>query len=390
MALDLGVVSSSLSPAGGGLFYCMRVPTNMVADRGARVSVYGLLDDQFEDARPGWTVDSLRAFPTIGPRKFGFAPGMMRALNTASHDIVHLHGIWMYPSYVTSRWGRRTKVPTVISPAGMLDRWALSNSGYKKRLALYLYENANLHSAAAIHANSLAEVKAIRSIGLSNPIAVLPNGVDLVDLSKTPVLPDRMKSVGRKTLLFMGRIHPKKSLRELLLAWSELRNVDPSLCDEWRIGIAGWDDSGHQAEIMTLVRDLELTDSVTMLGPVFGDDKLALLRSSNAFILPSFSEGMPMAVLEAWSSGLPVFMTEACNLQDGFTANAAIEISTDPQKMARRLGETLADERVLQCMGEAAREHVERKYTWPKIVDGYMELYGWLAGGDARPDFVKT
>ena len=69
-------------------------------------------------------------------------------------------------------------------------------------------------------------------------------------------------------------------------------------------------------------------ERVHFLGPQFGGEKLATYAAADAFVLPSVSEGIPMAVLEAWSHGLPVVMTKECNLVEGFSAGAALEIGT--------------------------------------------------------------
>lgn len=385
MLLDLGVVTGSLSPAGGGLFQCMRVPTNLVAQRGARVSVYGLVDDQFEQARSAWTVSKLQAFPITGPHRLGYSPEMMRSLVKADHDLVHLHGLWFYPSHAVNQWRRRTQRPTVISTVGMLDEWSIRQSWVKKRIIRHLYEDENLCKAAAIHANSHAEAQAIRKFGLSNPIAIIPNGVDLADLDEEAPLSLRG---GCKTLLFLGRVHAKKGLRELVQAWALVRGAQPDLHDSWRIIIAGWDDGGHQAEIVALVAELDLGQSVSFLGPIFGDQKTSLLRHAHAFVLPSFGEGMPMAVLEAWSFALPVLMTKACNLTESFKANAAFEISMEPAAMANTLAQCLGDDAALQRVGATGRQFVATHYQWSTVVDRMLELYGWVGGGAQRPSFV--
>jgi glycosyltransferase involved in cell wall biosynthesis len=109
------------------------------------------------------------------------------------------------------------------------------------------------------------------------------------------------------------------------------------------------------------------------LGPAFGDAKDALLRRADAFILPSFSEGLPMSVLEAWSYGLPVLMTE------GFAAEAAIRIGTGVRGQGsgvrgqpmgidegmRTMMEMSDSERV--AMGQHGRALAEQNFTWPQV-----------------------
>ena len=131
-----------------------------------------------------------------GPRAFGYAPELSRALDAARLDLVHTHGLWMYPSVAAAwRWATRWKRPLVVSPHGMLEPWAVRNSAWKKRIAGWLFENRHLRRAACLHALNDAEYEAIRAYGLTNPVAVIPNGVDLPEPGGSP----RAARVGRRS-----------------------------------------------------------------------------------------------------------------------------------------------------------------------------------------------
>jgi poly(glycerol-phosphate) alpha-glucosyltransferase len=130
-------------------------------------------------------------------------------------------------------------------------------------------------------------------------------------------------------------------------------------------------------KLKTLLPEAEAAD-VVFTGPVFGDEKDALLRSADAFILPSFSEGLPMSVLEAWSYGLPVVMTLECNLPEGFVSQAALEIrnpkmGNEKWDGLRALIEMTDQERA--AMGMRGRRLVEERFTWPKVVAQMTQVY---------------
>jgi glycosyltransferase involved in cell wall biosynthesis len=115
---------------------------------------------------------------------------------------------------------------------------------------------------------------------------------------------------------------------------------------------------------------------VLFYGPAFGKEKEAILRSADAFILPSFSEGLPMSVLEAWAYGLPVVMTPECNLPEGFASGAALEIRSGEgsfQGGMRTLIEMTNHERA--AMGMSGRRLVEDRFTWPKVAAQMKALY---------------
>jgi poly(glycerol-phosphate) alpha-glucosyltransferase len=159
----------------------------------------------------------------------------------------------------------------------------------------------------------------------------------------------------------------------------------------WRLVIAGWDQGGHERELRRLVEGLKLGDSVHFRGPVFGDDKIALLRSASAFILPSVSEGLPMVVLEAWSYGLPVLMTPQCNFPEQLAAGAAVYIDANSEGVLMGL-QRLArmsdiDRREMGKRGlRLCREHFSPGSTGRRMT----LVYDWLSGRAQKPSFVHN
>jgi poly(glycerol-phosphate) alpha-glucosyltransferase len=385
--LDVAIVTGSLSLGAGGLFESVRVPAVRMAEKGAKVSIYGTEDAQLDsEARGLWAPTAINAFGSIGPARLGYAPAMSGAIAGGAHDLMHLHGIWTYSSYAALRWRQQTGKPMVISPHGMMDPWALGHNRGRKSLVGWLYEYRNLRSATAMVALCRPEAVAMRAFGLKNPIAIIPNGIDLPTLGAAG---SEKPPVDRKTLLFLGRIHPKKGIKELLLAWREARERSPLIANGWRLEIAGWDDGNHAETLMNLCDDLGLRDVVTFSGGLFGADKEVAYRRAHAFVLPSYSEGMPMTVLEAWGYEKPVFMTEACNIPEGFAAAAAIRISTDPTAMADIFCAHLDNEPLLAETGRAGRALVEDRFTWDQVVEQRLILYRWLVAGGPAPGFVE-
>jgi glycosyltransferase involved in cell wall biosynthesis len=471
--MKVAMTTGSLSRNAGGLFESVRAMGKGLSELGVGVSVYGLQDQNWERDEEAWSPLSARAFSFIGPRALAWSPHMDAALDEARPDLVALQGLWQYSSISTRRQLRRNGTPYVVSPRGMLDKWALANSRWKKVLAAFAFENAVLHDAACLHALCESEADAIRAYGLQQRIEVIPNGVDLPDLLTTE---DTESTEGRKRLLFLGRIHPKKGLVALLKAWADIQNSKSKTHNSkwWQFVIAGWDQGGHEAELKNLCGELGLrfeeanlttedtterlggremeqpkggpkgegvgtTESkctemeaglrlagqagpadsenlrlnscklkteraldiegglrpengssrrltlpdvdVVFFGPAFGEDKEQLLRSAEAFILPSFSEGLPMSVLEAWAYGLPVVMTPECNLPEGFASGAALEIRSGEgsfQDGMRTLIEMTDQERA--AMGLRGRRLVEEKFTWPKVAAQMRRLYEEVVG----------
>jgi glycosyltransferase involved in cell wall biosynthesis len=386
--ISVGIVTSALSRSGGGIFPIVRAHAQGLAALPATdVTVYGLSDATTELDLPSWQPIVPKAYSPMISR-FGYAPQLARDLARAPHDVIHQHALWLYPSIAVARWRRTHRKPVVISAQGMLEPWAVANSALKKRIAAFLFERSNLDHAACIHC-SAAEFDGIRAFGLKNPIAVIANGVDIPSNARPLARPAWMGNAPRRTLLFLGRIHPKKGIRELLRAWAQVKSQSPEIARSWLLAIAGWDDGGHVAEVRALAAELALdAGDVVLPGPLFGDDKTAALSHANAFILPSYSEGLPMTVLEAWAQGLPVFMTRECNIPAGFEAGAAIEATTQPEALARTLASSLVRDD-LPGIGARGRDLVASRFNWASIVAELRTVYEWLTNHGPRPACVR-
>lgn len=377
----LSVLTNSISRMNGGIFDAMRNLTLAIAAEGRYLpAVFSTQDLYTESDQPLWRDVTTKIFSVRGPRILGYAPGLAAALESSYADILHIHGIWMYPSVAASHWSQGRRL-YVVSPHGLLKPRALRNSRWKKRIAALLYEDKHLRGAACLHALNVAEADALRRYGLKNPICVIPNGINL-HCDKTP-----SKPMDGKTVLYLGRFHPLKGLRNLIEAWRQVRNEAAPA--EWRLTLAGWDQNRHRAELEQIVDRLGVRSSVEFLGPQFDQEKDRCLAAASAFILPSQSEGLPVSILEAWSWKLPVLMTYECNLPEGVEAGAAIVMEPEAKSIAaalRRLFSMPDAER--KAMGDAGRCLVEQRFQWQCIGESMTQVYDWILGHGPRPDCV--
>lgn len=381
--MKVAVLSSSISRLAGGLFFSVRALSSGVAQKGSEVSVFSLQDSHSAVDIAEWSEVNVSTSPVVGPRAIGYAPRLATALQVFAPDVVHVHGLWQYTSCLAYQEYRKRNIPYVMSPRGMLDPWAVQNSGLKKKLAAGLYESRNMSNAACMHALNRSEALSIREYGLKQPICVLPNGVNLPS-------PELFRSGrtegGKKRVVFIGRIHPKKGIREMLDAWAKVQKEFPQLLDDVELIIAGWDDGGYLEALKQHASDLGLLGSVSFPGSVYGDAKIQLLCSADWFVLPSHSEGMPMAVLEAWSYGVPALLTPACNLPEGFSSGAAVSIDPSVASIFEgflKVLEMPMAER--NSMGASARVLVEEHFTWSQIARGMQGVYEWMRGEAAAP-----
>ncbi|HWQ92141.1 MAG TPA: glycosyltransferase [Clostridia bacterium] len=384
-------ITSWLSRRGGGIPPVVRALAQGSVHLGVQSTIAGLQDGSDGEGDTQTPIQVISG-TVVGPRAFGFSQSLRHQIEivTSSQMVVHVHGLWMYPGLMARRMAKARGAPLIISPHGMLEPWALLNGRWKKRAAALLFERKNLRSASCLHALCRAEAKSIRRFGLRNPIAIIPNGIDLAGYDILPshdAIEARYPQLKyRKRALFLSRLHPKKGLPHLLRAWKAVVVSWPN----WVLLIAGPDEAGHQAEMKSLASNLSLADSVVFLGPVYGEDKRTALACANLFVLPSFSEGFSMAVMEAAACGLPVLLTPECNFPELRAAGGAIEVSPDAkgceQGLRQMLGMTDPERK---AMGQRARKLVERSYTWPSIAREMLSVYSWVLGVGETPDCVQ-
>jgi len=388
--MKVGFLTASVSRRAGGLFHSVRRLAQELASGGTKIWVAAVRDHDTNKDLGSWHGVPVFTGRVIGPAAFGYSPVFARVLVEKKPELLHLNGLWMYPSVACYRWASRRQIPYLVSPHGMLDPWAVRNSAWKKKAASWLYEHRNLRGAACLRALCEAEAAAIRAYGLKNPVCVIPNGVDIPDGQASSAAPwQGALPEGVRVLLFLGRLHPKKNVANLLRAWARAEEAAES--HGWRLVVAGWDQGGHGEELRSLAGALGIGRTVWFCGELFGVRKDASLREASAFVLPSLSEGLPVAVLEAWAYGLPVVMTRQCNLPEGFEYGAAVETGCTPEEIEHGLRQLFAlGTEARLTMGSRGRRLVEERFTWAKIAAQMKQVYEWVLGGGAVPECVRV
>ncbi|QEH31705.1 Spore coat protein SA [Aquisphaera giovannonii] len=302
--------------------------------------------------------------------------------------VVHMHGLWQGHTRRGARAARAAGVPYVITAHGMAEPWALRHKRLKKSVYLALVESRNLRRAACLHALSRPEIGHLRRLAPRTPVCFVPNGVDLSRFDGLPARAEleaeHPQLAGKFVLLFFGRLHLKKGLDLLADALRALAPEFPSL----HVVLAGRDD-GARAPFAQAVREAGLEDRVTAVGHVEGEAARRAWAAADAFVLPSYSEGFSMAILEALACRLPCLITNACHFPELAAAGGAVvaePTSGDITRGLRTLLEMTPEER--RRMGATGRRLVERDYTWDQQARRLSSVYRWLAGGGDRPDCV--
>jgi glycosyltransferase involved in cell wall biosynthesis len=329
---------------------------------------------------PGVALDVHPQWPIA--QRFAISPAHARALARAARevDIVHNHSLWSMVN-VAAGWvvpGKRTKL--VVSPRGTLSAWALGHSRWRKRM-LWPLQRRLLTRADLLHATSEEEYADIRRQGFKAPVVIIPNGIDLPELSPRP-----SAGGGRRTLLFLSRIHPVKGIDLLLEAWALLEQEFP----DWQLVIAGKGEPAHVAEVTAIAARLGV-QRVRFPGPLYGDDKAAAYSAADLFVLPTHSENFGMVVAEALAHGCPAIVSKGAPWAGLERESCGWWIDHDVPSLQAALGRAMAlsaEER--RAMGMRGRGWMERDFGWASVAGRMLGAYGWLMQGGACPGWVRT
>jgi glycosyltransferase involved in cell wall biosynthesis len=309
-------------------------------------------------------------------------------MSVRAADVVHLHGLWQPHTRLGARAARAAHVPYLIAAHGMVEPWALRHKRWKKQVYLALVEARNLRHASCLHALSRPEIDYLRRIAPWTPICFIPNGVNLAlfdDLPPRSELESQCPElVGKFVLLFFARVHVKKGLDLLAEALSRIAPGYPEL----HLVIAGNDD-GALSSFRDRMAELGLTRRLTYLGHASGQRARQVWAAADGFILPSYSEGFSMGILEAMACRLPCLFTTACHFPEAAAAGGAVVVTPDISGVTSGLRELLersSDERAL--LGKNARRLIESDYTWDRQAKRLASVYDWLSCGGAPPDSV--
>lgn len=359
-------VTSGLDRHAAGVGVVVSALSAEQQSKGHEVRVFGLESSAWlggdKDCWRGAPADAFRVLG--GSRSFGYAPGLARALARFDPEIVHLHGLWMYPALAVWRWHRRTGKPYVYSAHGMLSPVALGFSAWKKRIARHLFQDAALVRAAIVHATTETEAEEIRLFGLKNHIAVVPLGIHVTPVPVVPPEPFRR-------VLSLGRFHPQKGLDRLIEAWSRLEVQFPG----WALDLVGPGEGGYMAELQKLAESLNL-QRVTIRAPLHGAERDACMAAAELFVLPTRGENFALTVPESLMMETPVIAThgapwpglvrEGC----GWWIEHGVEPLVDALEEAMRL----SDEQRL-ILGQRGRAWMLRDYAWEAVADKMLDVY---------------
>ena len=321
-------------------------------------------------------------------RKLGHSPGLKQALmkGLSERDILHNHGLWMLPNIYPGAVKQRTGCKLVLAPRGTLAAWSLQQSKWKKKLAGFFGQWTTLQRTDCFHATSEQEYEDIRRLGFRQPVAVIPNGINMPSASfqTTDLSPVHVRGQARdRHLVYLGRIHPQKGIDRLLDIWPTLARERPG----WKLILCGPGEPDYVRSVIARIQSLQ--GSVEYAGPVWGVEKSQRLFRSAVFILPSESENFGISVAEALAHGLPAIVSREApwaGLND-YGCGWWVNHDNESYRQAISAATALSLE-ALARMGQIGAQWMARDFSWTAITASMQQTYDWLHGRADPPDCV--
>jgi glycosyltransferase involved in cell wall biosynthesis len=380
--LQIVQVVASVADEASGPSYSVSRLCNFLGKTGARVELHTVGPRQTR-TRDGylhetWDQDCSR-IPVLS--RLYLSKGLQNALLASSltADVFHAHGLWLMPNVYPEWVARRAEKPLIISPRGMLGAAALRFSSLRKHIFWQGLQASAVRGAACLHATSRQEHHEIREFGLRNPVAIIPNGVDTPNYDPLPKVNGAMR-----TVLYLGRLHPKKGLEQLITAWARVESSHP----RWQLEIVGPLTGSYPDKLRRTIAETGIKRA-RLAGPVYGANKTDAYRQSDLFVLPTLNENFGNTIAESLALGIPVITTKGAPWQGLEARSCGWWIDHGVSPLAAALDQAMGLDSVrLTAMGRAGRQWMESDFSWDSVASSMLSVYRWLGGKGDRPSCV--
>ena len=303
-------------------------------------------------------------------RAFGFHRYLKKTIK--NFDFVFIHDFFTYQSSKTATLCKAHKIPYSVTPHGVLNPARVQFRGLVKKLFLLTNKHILSNACYAI-ALTKEEEKVIEQYLPKEKIRIIPNGVDLNHYSNLNSLRGslrkRLKLEDRKIIVFIGRLQGIKGLDILAHSFKLVLKEVNDAC----LLIVG-PDEGYLKQLKSILTALKISSSVKFTGLLEGQKLLGALADADVYAFTSYSEGLPISVLEAAAAGLPCVISKGCNVPEIDTYKAGYVVNNIPEIIASRIIEILKNNNLRAIMGIQAQEMVRKQFTWEAVIDKLEDL----------------
>ena len=390
--INVSHVTPTISRHGGGV-------ASYVWDLARRGKAFGITPqvlavndlDTENDIRKYTESINIKTVDRKGPGIIAYAPDLLSVLQDSTVDIIHAHGLRMWPIYGAYKAAKKKQIPFVLSMHGMMTPALLQRNKLKKKIAYVLFDYKTLKNADLIHATSILELQHIRDYGCKNPVLISPIGCDpapqMSEQVKHEFVEKFPKLKGKRILLYLGLLHHKKGLHRLVEAWAKLENKQ----DDWHLVIAGPDHMNHLKEVLTTINVTGQSETITLTGPLFGDQKSAAFALAQAFVVHSDWENFGIVIAEALAAKTPVLTSDQNPWKVLNDKDCGWWIPLKQSALDQTLAIVLnSSEEDLKAKGQRGLELIKSDYAWPQVYKNIRASYDWLLGNVEKPDCIDV
>lgn len=328
--------------------------------------------------------ESVSHIYTVLPKmgKLEYIPKMRRTIEAAGNvDIFHIQGLWRYIGNGAARYARQHHIPYIVTLRGMLYPQALAASSTIKKISLLLYQRKDLLQASCIQVTCEEELKYYRALEFTNPVAVIPNPIDLSSIEEVQTEKEDKFIIG-----YLGRIHPRKRIERLLYAMDNLRN---NLYNAELI-IIGSGDHKYEAFLKQEAERLNL-NNVTFTGFLTGTEKNKAISNLSVLVVPSDFENFGNIVTEALVRRVPVIASTGTPWQELETHQCGWWINNDQESIDKTILKAFEiGNKKRSQMGDNGKSLIRNKYSVEVVGKQMVKLYDWVLGKTEKPNFIYT
>lgn len=338
----------------------------------------------------GRTVDVVDGIPVrrlkcIGePLRNPLVPSIFLLLDELKKfDIIHVHNLYSSLALSIPLLKKFCKIPLVLTHHGQLiygepmkDTCVKIYEKSIEKIILKSVDNAVVLSESDAQYISLSGLKMDR-------VKILPNAINPADFTAytnvdTTEFIEKYHLGGRKRILFVGEVTNRKGIPTLIKSIPPL--IKKVLTEEAVFVIVG---SGENlSDARALAKDLDVESHVVFTGRLPFVELMQAYCSSDLFVLPSLSEGLPTSILEAMYFGLPVVSTDIPGVRDHFSDFALLVPPSDEHALAEAIITLLEKEELAQELSQKGKEMVVSRYVWKQVAKEYEKVYSKLMRGN--------
>ena len=297
--------------------------------------------------------------------------------NVKNYDIFHTNGLWMFPNVTPIKLAYKYGRKSVLSPRGTMSNEALKFSKIKKLIFYILFQRSILKKVDLIHVTSFKELKEVRDFGLTQPVTIIPNGIDIHKIKYK-------KDHKIFKLIYLGRIHPKKGIENAIKAWSAVANYFPN----WVFEIAGQGEKRYEKKIQNIISKSN-SKTVKFVGPIYGKEKIKFIQTADVLIMPSYNENFGMVAAEALSNNTPVICGKNTPWSDVTKVNCGWHIPNDFKSIEETFLDVFSRSKTdLLKKGKNGRLWMKKDFSWNEIAKKMIVSYEWLLSNKNKPDWI--